>query len=134
MSNPPAEPSPRLATDIVLTSDAANLATRASKLAELGARLNRVLPSELSSQVKLANLRDRKLVFFAASPAWATRLRYLQGLVLEAARQLGVLADGMIVKVSTAGDTAAAVQPESTPLSETAARHLALAARLLERS
>jgi hypothetical protein len=134
MSNHPADASPRLATDIVLTSDAATLATRASKLADLGTRLNRVLPSELSAQVKLANLRERKLVFFAASPAWATRLRYLQGLVLEAARQLGVPADGMIVKVRNAGETAAAAQPEPTPLSETAARHLALAARLLDRS
>ena len=130
MSKRNAFDAPRSVADIVLSNDVAGLAARAGKLADLGTRLNRVLPSALAAQVHLANLRDRQLVFFATSPAWATRLRYSQALVLEAARQLGLDARGVVVKV------AAAPVPEATasnaqPLSESAARHLALAAKLL---
>jgi hypothetical protein len=132
MSRRPANDAPRPITDIVLSSDVAGLATRAGKLADLGVRLNRVLPSALGAQVHLANLRDRKLVFLATSPAWATRLRYSQALVLEAARQLGLDAQGIVVKVA-ASLPAEPAGPVSEPLSETAARHLELAARLLDR-
>lgn len=132
MSRQPANDAPRPITDIVLSSDVAGLATRAGKLADLGVRLNRVLPSALAAQVKLANLRDRKLVFLATSPAWATRLRYSQAIVLEAARQLGLDALGIMVKVA-APPPAEPAGPVTEPLSETAARHLELAARLLDR-
>lgn len=122
---------PRPVADIV-SSDAAGLATRAGQLAELGARLNCVLPSALAAQVQLANLRDGKLVFLATSPAWATRLRYSQALVLEAARQLGLDVQGLLVKVA-AIPAAEASGPVPTSFSETAARHLELAAKLLDR-
>jgi hypothetical protein len=121
---------PRPVSDIVRSGDAASLAVRAGKLAELGARLSRVLPPALSAQIRFANLRNGKLVFFATSPAWATRLRYSQALLLEAARVLGVKADGLVVKVAPAVP-AEAERPSSEPLSSTAAKHLALAAKLL---
>jgi len=132
MPSQPANDAPRPVTDIVLSSDVAGLATRAGKLADLGMRLNRVLPSALGTQVKLANLRDRKLVFLASSPAWATRLRYSQAIILEAARQLGLDALGIVVKVAAPPPAEPAGQV-SEPLSETAVRHLELAARLLDR-
>ena len=102
MSKRSAFDAPRSVADIVLSNDVAGLAARAGKLADLGTRLNRVLPSALAAQVHLANLRERQLVFFATSPAWATRLRYSQALVLEAARQLGLDARGVVVKVAAA--------------------------------
>lgn len=132
MSSRHVHDTPRPIADIVLSSDAAGLAARAGRLADLGARLNRVLPSALSAQVRLANLRDGKLVFLVASPAWATRLRYSQALVLEAARQLGLDVQGLVVKV-VAGPAPEAASPASTTLSETAAKHLDLAAKLLGR-
>jgi hypothetical protein len=130
MSKRNAFDAPRSVADIVLSNDVAGLAARAGKLADLGTRLNRVLPSALAAQVHLANLRDRQLVFFATSPAWATRLRYSQALVLEAARQLGLDARGVVVKVAAA-PVPEATAPNAHPLSESAARHLALAAKLL---
>jgi hypothetical protein len=130
MSKRNAFDAPRSVADIVLSNDVAGLAARAGKLADLGTRLNRVLPSALAAQVHLANLRDRQLVFFATSPAWATRLRYSQALVLEAARQLGLDARGVVVKVAAA-PVPEATRPNPQPLSESAARHLALAAKLL---
>lgn len=132
MSRHNANESPRPITDIVLSSDVAGLATRAGKLADLGVRLNRVVPSALGAQVRLANLRERKLVFIATSPAWATRLRYSQAIILEAARQLGLDVEGIVVKVA-ASPPAEPAGPVAEPLSETAARHLELAARLLDR-
>lgn len=116
--------------DIVLSNDIAGLAARAGALADLGARLNRVLPSALSAQVNFADLRDGKLVFLASSAAWATRLRYTQALVLEAARQLGFNASALVVKVAPATPASQPVA-HAKPLSESAARHLALAAKLL---
>ncbi len=130
-SAPPTAPRPL--ADIVLSSDVGGLAAHAGRLAELGARLDRVLPSALGAQVRFINLRDRKLVFLATSPAWATRLRYLQGLVLEAARQLGVDAEVVVVKVGALPAPEPAPEPAAPP-SESAARHLALAARILGRS
>lgn len=116
--------------DIVLSNDIAGLAARAGALADLGAQLGRVLPSALAEQVRFADLRDGKLVFLASSAAWATRLRYTQALVLEAARQLGFKAVALVVKVAPVAPASQPVKP-SLPLSESAARHLALAARLL---
>jgi hypothetical protein len=130
MSKRNAFDAPRSVADIVLSNDVAGLAARAGKLADLGTRLNRVLPSALAAQVHLANLRERQLVFFATSPAWATRLRYSQALVLEAARQLGLDARGVVVKVAAA-PVPETTRPNAQPLSESAARHLALAAKLL---
>lgn len=130
MARPHAFDAPRPVADIVLSADVAGLAARAGKLADLDARLSRVLPPAVSAQVRLANLRGKQLVFLATTPAWATRLRHLQTLVLEAARQLGLDVRGVIVKVASPAAPEPVAAP-SLPLSETAARHLALAARLL---
>jgi hypothetical protein len=116
--------------DIVLSNDIAGLAARAGALADLGARLSRVLPSALSAQVRFADLREGKLVFLASSAAWATRLRYTQALVLEAARQLGLGASELVVKVAPPAPASQPLAP-ARPLSESAARHLDLAAKLL---
>lgn len=132
MSRRLANDSPRPVTDIVSSPDVAGLTRRAGKLADLGARLNRVLPSALAAQVTLANLRERKLVFLATTPGWATRLHYSQPIVLEAARQLGLDVQGLVIKLA-APPVAEAAGPASSPPSQTALRHLELAARLLDR-
>lgn len=130
MARRPTTNKPRPITDIVQSGDVAGLAARAGQLAELGTRLGRVLPDALSAQVRFANLRNGKLVFFATSPAWATRLRYSQALLLEAARVLGLEVDGVVIKVAPPA-AQPPQRPSSEPLSSTAASHLALAAKLL---
>ena len=132
MASTHANDAPRSLTDIVSSPDVAGLVRRAGKLADLGARLNRVLPPALAGQVTLANLRERKLVFLATTPAWATRLHYSQPIVLEAARQLGLDVQGIVIKLS-APPAAKAAGPASPPPSQAALRHLELAARLLDR-
>ncbi|MCK9489437.1 MAG: DUF721 domain-containing protein [Xanthomonadales bacterium] len=119
--------------ELVQTDALGKLAAHAGRLAELDTCLNRVMSPTLAAQVRLANMRDGKLVFLASSPAWATRLRYAQVGILEAAQQLGLEVRELLVKVVSEPPAAAdEVRPAVAPLSETAARHLALAARLLE--
>lgn len=118
--------------DVILSHDIAGLAARAGALADLGARLCRVLPAAISAQVRFADLREGKLVFLASSAAWATRLRHAQALVLQAARALGLEVSSLAVKVAPPAPESASQPPApAKPLSETAARHLDLAAKLL---
>ena len=108
----------------------AALRERARALAVLDERLRLVLPSPLREQVRLADLRDGRIVFLAPTPAWASRLRQVQSTLLEAARGLGAEAGSVVVKVVPP-------LPESTqavtakPLSRAAADHLRKAAQSL---
>ena len=124
--------SPSSVADLITADGLGDVAGRARQLADLGSLLNRVLPPVIAAQVRLANVRDGKLVFLATSPAWATRLRYSQALLLEAARQLGLETREVVVKVAPGTPASSTGTPGPLPLSETAARHLALAKRLLE--
>ena len=119
--------------ELVRADKLGDLAAHAGRLTELGTSLNRVMAPTLAAQERLANVRDGKLIFLASSPAWATRLRYAQAGLLEAARQLGLDVRELRVKVvSVPPPMAEDFRPAVAPLSQTAARHLALAARLLE--
>ncbi len=105
----------------------ANLAGRAATLDALDRALRQTLPQPLREQVRFANLRGGRLLFLAASPAWATRLRLLQTQILTAARALEVRAESLAVKVSPLPP----VPPEPDrrrTLSPTAAAHLRAAA------
>ncbi len=122
--------------ELVRKDKLGDLAAHAGRLAELGTSLNRVMAPTLAAQVRLANVRDGKLIFLATSPAWATRLRHAQGGLLEAAQALGLQVRELRVKVVSspppAADDARPAPAVIPPLSEAAAKHLALAARLLE--
>lgn len=119
--------------ELVRSDKLGKLAAHAGRLAELDTSLNRVMAPTLAAQVRLANVRDGKLVFLAMSPAWAARLRYAQAGILEAAQALGLDVRELQVKVVSAPPRAESAVPATVPpLSETAARHLALATRLLE--
>ncbi len=132
MTRKRAPTSPSSVADLIAADELGDVAGRARQLADLGSLLNRVLSPAIAAQVRLANVRDGKLVFLATSPAWATRLRYAQPMLLEAARQIGLDTREVVVKVAAIAPTSDVAATGPLPLSETAARHLALARRLLE--
>jgi hypothetical protein len=108
----------------------AALARRAHELDEMDRRLRQTLPSPLRDQVRLADIRDGRIVFLAPSPAWASRLRLAQAQILAAARAMGAQAGSVVVKVVP--PPAAPHEPaKRTPLSRAAAEHLETAARSL---
>jgi hypothetical protein len=106
------------------------LAKRAHEQDELDRQLRRTLPSPLRDQVRLADIRNGRIVFLAPSPAWASRLRLAQAQILAAARAMGAQAGSVVVKVVP--PPAAPHEPaKRTPLSRAAAEHLKTAARSL---
>ena len=81
--------------------DLGDLVRRAREMGELTEALARALPEEHAQGIVAANLReDGELVVIAASPAWASRLRYEADALLEAARSIGVDATTCRVRVS----------------------------------
>lgn len=105
----------------------ATLAGRAAAMDALDRALRQTLPQPLREQVRFANLRGGRLLFLAATPAWATRLRLLQAQILAAARSLDIRAETLAVKVSPLPRIEP--EPERTrELSPAAAAHLRAAA------
>jgi len=84
--------------------DLASVVRRARELGELTTRLSRALPDDFAGAIVAANVRDGgELVVIAASSAWASRLRYETGPLLEAARDAGIAATTCRVRVSQGG-------------------------------
>lgn len=108
----------------------AALKARAQVLKELDERLRQTLPPPLRGQVRLADLRDGRIVFLAPSPAWASKLRMLQNEILANARSFGAHAGSVVVKVAPPPPEPKEPEP-AKPLSHTAAHHLRSAARFL---
>jgi hypothetical protein len=108
----------------------AALRERARAWTALDERLRQTLPSPLREQVRLADLRDDRIVFLAPTPAWASRLRMSQGDLLAAAHNLGAKASSVVVKVAPL-----LPEPEepvaAKPLPRAAADHLRKAAQSL---
>ena len=74
---------------------------RARDYAELTAVLALALPEDVRDGLVAASVAaDGQLVVFGRSPAWAARLRYESGTLLEAARRHGQTADSVRVRVS----------------------------------
>ena len=74
---------------------------RAREMDDLTVRLRAVLDAEAAPQLVAANLReDGELVIICSSPAWAARLRFESGALLEAARAAGLEALRCDVKVA----------------------------------
>ncbi len=106
----------------------AALSRHASWLASLDQALRTTLPKMMQTQVRLAAVQGRRLVFLAPSPAWASRLRTLQQPIFAAARSLGLEVDAISVKMAT---WTAPEMEDTRPrksLSSASARHLAAAA------
>lgn len=108
----------------------ASLREHARALAALDLRLRRTLPPALRDQVRLADLRDGRIVFLAPTPATAARLRTCRDDLLAAAHELGVQADAVVVKVAPI-PTDTYVPAKAKPLPHTAADHLRKAAQSL---
>lgn len=107
------------------------LAKGARKRDELDRHLRQALPSALRDQIRLADLKDGRLVFLAPTPAWASRLRLSQTQILAAARAMGVPARSISVKVTPPAAAPIPEPPRRMPLSATTASHLKAAARSL---
>jgi hypothetical protein len=101
----------------------AALSSRAHELDRLDRQLRQSLPSPLREQVRLADVRNGRLVFLAPTSAWASRLRLTQTQLLGAARALGTRVESVVVKVAPLPPV-----PEEPamrkPLSEATADHL----------
>ncbi len=83
--------------------DLARIVRRAREMDELTSALAGALPADQAVGLVAANLReDGELVVIAASPAWATRLRYEADILLGAARSLGLDAHTCKIRVSQA--------------------------------
>jgi len=78
-----------------------DLVRRAREMGELTGALEGALPAECAGAVVAANVReDGELIVIAATPAWASRLRYEADTLLEAARSAGIDAKACRIRVS----------------------------------
>ncbi len=81
--------------------DLRDIVGRARRMSDLAAALAAALPADQAAGVVAANVRDDgELVVIAASPAWASRLRYETAALLEAARAAGIAASSCRIRVS----------------------------------
>ena len=64
-------------------SRAADLLHQVEQLNVLQAQLQSLLPNEMRSRIRVANLRDHQLVVFVADAAIATHLRFDQRRILD---------------------------------------------------
>ena len=81
--------------------DLGDIVRRAREMGELTAVLARALPPAEAQGIVAANVRESgELVVIAATPAWASRLRYETEALLKAARESGVEAHVCRVRVS----------------------------------
>ena len=81
--------------------DLGDLVRRARQMGELTDILARALPPDQAQGIVAANLREGgELVVIAATPAWASRLRYEADALLKAAQESGVQAHTCRVRVS----------------------------------
>lgn len=81
--------------------DLGDIVRRAREMGELTAVLARALPPDEAQGIVAANVRESgELVVIAATPAWASRLRYETDVLLQAARDSGIEAHVCRVRVS----------------------------------
>ncbi len=81
--------------------DLGDLVRRARDMGELTATLARALPLELAGSLVAANIRENgELVVICRSSAWASRLRFEEATLVDAARRHGVSVDKVSVRVA----------------------------------
>lgn len=105
-----------------------SLTERAQALDALDRRLRQSLPVDLAQRVRLANVRQARLVFLVSTASVATALRLHTPELLRAAREAGVEASALTVKVATMQTVPPANTPRTPPLSTAAGEHLRAAA------
>jgi len=130
---PPSQPTRRTTRglkSIVEVGPVASLARKARELDALDRQLRATLPNPMRDQVRLADLRDGRLVFLAPSSAWASRVRLYQTQILDAARAMGAMAFAVAVKVAPL-PVEEEIPDLRKPLSASAARHLRTVAATL---
>lgn len=97
---------PTLAQELSRLVPVNALCAKALLFARLGHDLNRVLPAALQHRSRFACIRDRTLVFLAASPTWAAKLRLHAHHLLSVARNdHGLEVDHCAVRVRTETDS-----------------------------
>lgn len=78
----------------------ARVAHEAAEHERLSRLVRSVLPPDLSTHILSVNLREDTLVIITDSAAWATRIRYLQGDIMQnLAAEHGVSASKLVTKV-----------------------------------
>ena len=81
--------------------DLGALVRRARDMGKLTEALYVALPGELAGSLVAANIRDdRELVVICRSSAWASRLRFEEASLIDAARAHGVSVDKVSVRVA----------------------------------
>jgi hypothetical protein len=98
---PTAKPPLQDALQRVLSGDLRSVVERARMLEALDRRLRQSLPDALAPHVRLANVRDGRLVFLVTSPVWKAKLRLHADALRDAAVAAGLQPSGMTVKVAT---------------------------------
>lgn len=109
----------------------AALSRRTRELADLDRRLRQALPEPMREHIRLADVRDQRIVFLAPSSAWAARLRTCQGDILAAARRSGIQASSVVVRVAVLPRKAPDAPAPPRPLSGATVDHLRSTARSL---
>ena len=79
----------------------AALVEQARQIEALDRRLRALLPPQLAAECRLANYRDRHLVFLARTPIWASKLR-LSSRQLLAEAELALGSDSLRLTVKVA--------------------------------
>lgn len=73
----------------------------ARDMGEMVQTLQKALPDDAAQSIESANIRDNgELVVLASSPAWAARLRFEAGVLIDAARESGADVTSCTVRVS----------------------------------
>ena len=125
---PPDRPSLRPALGELRDDRLRSLAERAQALDALDRQLRQSLPAGIAQHVRLANVRQGRLVFLVKSAALATALRLHTPELLRAAGKAGVEASALTVKVATMQPVPPDPTPRTPPLSSTARAELRAAA------
>lgn len=80
--------------------DLGGIVRKARDLADLTVALKAGLPDELAAGILAVNLREQALVLVCCSSAWASRLRFEESQVREAAASAGHVVDAVVVRVA----------------------------------
>ena len=80
--------------------DLGGIVKKARDMADLTTRLKAALPDDLASGIIAVSLREDALVLVCSSSAWASRLRFEEHGVREAATEIGQKIEHVVVRVS----------------------------------
>jgi len=123
---------PQAALDAALSGKSGDPLRRAMWLDALDRRLRPLLPTPLAAHCRLANVREKQLVFLVDAPVWRAKLRLHEADVLDAARSLGLDCTTVAIKSSATPLPAAPTGAATTTVSATARQALRVALASLQ--